>query len=233
MTRSPARSPGGVLKGLAGTALGGVLTIVGVGGVAAKGGKVGVCHRNDAGGFDYITVAPGAVSTHRKHGDLIDPDLANHLSNCGLCGNVCAAPEDATATCSAGSCGFTCNGGYEPDGAGGCQATAVCTLPLTASCETADQCCADGGDVACGPIGNLDQLQCCRPLGATCSNPGAFAECCAIIIGGGVNGRLVYCAADGTCGGPGASCIVDDVNTCAPGLVCQGEIGVNGQCVAA
>lgn len=38
---------------------------------------------------------------------------ATDSANCGACGNVCTAPEGATATCNAGACGFSCNTGLD------------------------------------------------------------------------------------------------------------------------
>ena len=39
------------------------------------------------------------------------------LNNCGACGVVCAAPENASgAACESSTCVFTCNEGYEPVG---------------------------------------------------------------------------------------------------------------------
>lgn len=106
----------GVLKGLAGTALGGVLAAVGLGEAAAKGGKVSICHHNDLGTYDYITVSQASLATHQAHGDTVT-NLTD-LANCGACGNACTAPANASATCISGSCGFTCDQGYEPNEAG-------------------------------------------------------------------------------------------------------------------
>ena len=67
---------------------------------------------------------------------------------------------------------------------------------------------------------NLGRAECRRPVGATRATPGDFDERCATLIGGGVNGRLVYCASDGTCGKPGAMCSTD-VDIRAAGLKCR------------
>jgi hypothetical protein len=107
---------------------------------------------------------------------------------------------------------------------------------LQADCTTAAQCCQDDGELACGPIGNLFQGQCCRPLGGICSTPNEFDECCAVVGGG--TGRLVTCAPNNTCGGPGAQCL--DLSTCVSGVCCGIGIAVccgtgqqcqNQQCV--
>jgi hypothetical protein len=40
-------------------------------------------------------------------------DLNSDLDNCGLCDNVCTAPDNATAVCEVGACDFICDEGYE------------------------------------------------------------------------------------------------------------------------
>ena len=101
-------------------------------------------------------------------------------------------------------------------------------LALQANCTDAAQCCQDDGALACGPIGNLGQGQCCRPFGGACSTPGEFDECCAVVPTPG-SGSLVYCAPNNTCGGPGARCTV--AATCASGVCCNN--GIDGVCCAA
>ncbi len=137
-------------------------------------------------------------------------DLTGDSDHCGACATVC--PE-SRPICAEGVCVAdveeTCTG-----------------LPLNAPCETAAQCCQDGADVACRPIEDLGQPECCRPLGAACTTSGAFNECCVAFLEGG-GARLVYCAPDGTCGGPGATC--SSSATCASGLVCLGDDPF-GQC---
>ena len=57
-------------------------------------------------------------------------DLQTDLAHCGACDNACpATPADATSTCSTGSCGLTCDAGFDDcDG----DATNGCEAPLTA-----------------------------------------------------------------------------------------------------
>ena len=184
---------------------------------------------------------------------VVCPPAANECFVAGTCApltGLCSPPvyRGEGATCSAGVCFNQACCTPRPDadfctGMGGtatnnCGQTVVCDctgLPLNAPCVTADQCCPDGAAVACGPVDNLGQPECCRPLGAACATPGGFNECCATLIrdntGAVVNGRLVICAS-GTCGGVGARCD-PFVDTCAPGLVCNadfGPFGPFGQC---
>ena len=131
----------------------------------------------------------------------------------GACGGgggacrVCASNE----TCSGGAC--VCDGG--------------CVCPtLKQNCTGAGQC-AEGceGSVACGPIGDLGRNQCCRPLGAPCSNPGQFDECCTAVFEGG-GAALVTCGPHNTCGGAGAECLFS--STGASGRCCDN--GFSGEC---
>ena len=125
LTRSlgTGRTRRGVLKALTGTAVGGVMTAVGMGGTSPRGTRLA-----SATGTHWVgmTTSPSPRAPSPPTAStvmLINPDLANDLSNCGLCGNVCPEPEDATATCSAGSCGFTCDDGFTVNEAGdGCVA---------------------------------------------------------------------------------------------------------------
>ena len=232
-TLASGQSRRGVLKGLTGTAIGGLLAAVGIGEAVAAppAGKPSKCYGDNSSCTNGKQCCSGTC-TNRTCAPVIPVDrcagvTCTATSECftpGTCsGGVCSPqnPKDSGVSCSIGTC----------DGAGTCRAPEVCTgLPLNASCATADQCCPDGAAVACGPVGNLFQPECCRPLGAACAIPGEFSECCATLIrddtGAVVNGRLVTCAS-GTCGGVGASCDTT-FNTCAPGLVCNEDFSNPG-----
>jgi len=106
----------------------GAVGLIGLKGVASAepGAKVGICHRtgSESNPYEYITVSVNAVPAHEAHGDTVT-DLTD-VGNCGACGNICTAPENATAYCGEIGCGFTCNGGYELDETGtGCVAVNV------------------------------------------------------------------------------------------------------------
>ncbi len=123
------------------------------------------------------------------------------------CGGACQS--GGCVTCNAQNCAGCCDGTT-------CKPGGDCACPaLQDDCTDAGQC-TQGceGAVACGPIGNLGRDQCCRPLGAPCSTPGDFGECCTVVEGG----NLVYCGANHTCGGPGAQC--SSSSTCASGVCC-------------
>ena len=146
---------------------------------------------------------------------------------CTTSGTSCqdGACTSQITPCDAQSCAGCCNGTT-------CKGGGACVCPaLKANCTGAGQCTPDcEGAVACGPIGNPGQDQCCRPPGGPCSTPGAFDECCAVVFEPGVSGSLVYCGPDKTCGGTGAQCSAS--STCASGVCCVGIIGF-GVCCAA
>jgi hypothetical protein len=80
-------------------------------------------------------------------------------ANCGSCGNVCTAPANGSATCTAGSpstCGFTCNSGYVLCG-GACLATSdYLTDPNNCgscghACSLATPSCVSGTCTAASP----------------------------------------------------------------------------------
>ena len=57
---------------------------------------------------------------------LVDEDfhLATDITNCGMCHHVCAVPANAIATCTTGTCGFTCRAGFhdlDGNAANGCE----------------------------------------------------------------------------------------------------------------
>jgi hypothetical protein len=49
-----------------------------------------------------------------NHGaaDGCEANTTTDAANCGSCGHACTPPANATATCAAGACDFTCNAGY-------------------------------------------------------------------------------------------------------------------------
>jgi len=104
-----------VVKGLGASALAAAAGLVGRR-AEAKSSKVNICHRTGAGTYNYISVSENAVPAHLAHGDTMT-NLTD-LNNCGACGNVCSAPENASASCNSGTCGFSCNDGYELNDAG-------------------------------------------------------------------------------------------------------------------
>lgn len=113
-----------MVKGLGASALAVAAGLVGRR-AEAKGAKVNICHRTGAGTFNYISVSENAVPAHLAHGDAVS-DLTD-IGNCGACGNACGAPENASATCNSGTCGFSCDDGYKLNEAGdACVTISLC-----------------------------------------------------------------------------------------------------------
>ncbi len=72
-----------------------------------------------------------------------ETDVTSDTMNCGMCGNACAAPANATASCTGSACGFTCDTGW-----------ADCDMDPTNGCEmdvSSDESNCGGCGVTCDP----------------------------------------------------------------------------------
>ena len=126
-------------------------------------------------------------------------DLANDSANCGGCGVTCTGTfANATAGCTAGTCGMRCNALYgDCDGstANGCERSVVNDVmncgacghqcPMGASCASG-VCACPGGQVACGNR--------CVALQSDAVNCGA----CGVACGGSYANAMPTCTA-GAC----------------------------------
>lgn len=93
------------------------------------------------GGMCEISCSPGWADCNLVSADGCEADLTQP-QYCGVCGNLCPTPGHASATCTAGSCGFDCNTGWDDcDGAApnGCE-TDLSTDP--AHCGACTNICA-------------------------------------------------------------------------------------------
>jgi FG-GAP repeat/FG-GAP-like repeat/Stigma-specific protein, Stig1 len=95
-------------------------------GPAACGGQTSLVVRRDAGRADAQDaaapdVAPDAIADVEPEAGCAANetacagtcvDTSTDLDDCGGCGHECTAPQNASATCQAGTCGFTCNAGF-------------------------------------------------------------------------------------------------------------------------
>ena len=81
-------------------------------------------------------------------------------NNCGGCNNACPAVANATPTCNGGSCGFTCNAGFQACGG-------VCSNSVGTNCETGKLGICAAGKIACSG-GSLVCAQNQQPAAETC-----------------------------------------------------------------
>jgi hypothetical protein len=180
-----------VVKGIGGGAAAAVFGLAGRRGAsAAKAAKVGLCHVEGNGSSHYIVVSGNALNAHLAHGDVVT-DLTD-TGNCGACGNACTAPENATASCTDGACGFSCNDGFELNDAGdACVAVSLCDVgfeavnggcfqitgfsgpPCSAACDNGFGNVDGSGNFLCGAVTGT-------PCGsnADCPSGQACTHCC-------------------------------------------------------
>ena len=126
-------------------------------------------------------------------------------ANCGACGHTCTAPANASATCSGGNCGFTCNAGYK-----------LCN----GSCIANDQCCGGcpAGKICCNGVCSDSDCPCGRVKisNGTCVTPcNGFGDCPGSRCAEDISGQS-YCwqgefTFDDTC---------SDDSGCAQGYFC-------------
>jgi len=129
-------------------------------------------------------------------------DTQTDVKHCGMCGKACTAPANATAGCSAGTCGIgMCNTGFgdcnssasdgcetntqtDRNNCGGCGT--VCSLANATSACTAGACTigtCNGGYADCDVVAStgcetrLNTLTNCGMCGRTCMIPNGTGDC--------------------------------------------------------
>ncbi|MFO0609192.1 MAG: hypothetical protein U0324_38870 [Polyangiales bacterium] len=158
---------------------------------ADRSNATGVC----AGTACGITCAPGFGNCDGVEANGCEADTRADPTHCGACATACMAPANATATCAAGACGFTCNAGSadcDRAAANGCE---VDTQSDRANCGACGRACAAGevcsrgvctstcgaGETNCaGSCANLNTSEAnCGACGRACANPANASASCA------------------------------------------------------
>ena len=160
-------------------------------------GDTPLCSDDGAGSFECISSCTPPAST-LCGGSCVDTNTST--SHCGRCDNPCPDPPNASPRCSSGSCGFSCDSGFDDCdsmGGSGCETslttltdcgdcgTACSRAHATATCSTR-MCrldtCNSGWDNCDSDFGNgcetsVRTLTDCGDCGTTCSRANAAAEC--------------------------------------------------------
>lgn len=98
-------------------------------------------------------------------------DLSRDSRNCGACGVSCPTPPNATAVCSAGTCGLLCHAGWDD-----------CDAMGANGCET-----------------SLSTVENCRACGASCAMPANGTATCSAMAGCDFTCDMGYCRAATSC----------------------------------
>ena len=172
-----------VLKGLAGGALGGLVSLIGIGGAEARRCRpigrncrahADCCtdHCNNDGNLYQCTCPPGLGDCD---GDGACETDVTTVTNCGACGNDCTAnqPANTVAACTNGACDYACKPGFascDGDASNGCETN----LNRYATCGSCTNNCAtrpEGYSCSGG--------QCiCRSEYTYCCDTCTFGGCC-------------------------------------------------------
>ncbi len=181
-----------------------------------------------------------------------ETNTVTSVLHCGGCGRACAARANATVTCAAGACGFTCNAGFaDCDGiaANGCEVNILTTAGNCGRCGNA--CSTANGTSACSAgvcgigacnvgFANCDGLVatgCEVDLRSNSSNCGSCTTVCAAPVGGSVACTASACVrtcptgqtnCGGTCRATGATCASAGTGGCAQSgtVICSGTTAV-------
>ena len=157
-------------------------------------------------------------------------------ANCGSCAHVCTAGSNASATCTAGACGFACNSGYV-------NCTGTCTSESGTNCGTCGNTCNKANEsgvcttstCACNTnFGNCDGNAangCEADLTSTTANCGACGTNCTTNVAhvtGGVSCSASACTYSGSCSTGYGDCDGNAANGCETNLYASATCGTCG-----
>jgi hypothetical protein len=112
-----------------------------------------------SGACQLLTCASGFDDCDGVPTNGCEAHTDDDASQCDSCGNACPIPANASATCTAGTCGYERDADHldcESDGSNGCETTPAVNVTSCGACGTS---CMAGGECAGGHCG--------RPLGTT------------------------------------------------------------------
>jgi hypothetical protein len=114
--------------------------------------------------------------------------LQTDTNHCGGCNTVCTAPQNATSTCSGGTCGVVCDPGFadcDGDPSNGCEANLQGDASNCGTCGHAcsgDKPACASGTCGCAPPPDASYLDSC----SNCSQSGDVITCeCCLTLGAG------------------------------------------------
>ncbi|MBI5534497.1 MAG: hypothetical protein HY898_17360 [Deltaproteobacteria bacterium] len=150
--------------------------------------------------IQVCTAGFGNCDANESNGCETNVDIST--LHCGNCTTTCATPNNATASCTAGTCGFNCNGGWsdcDSSSANGCEintdsdathcgtCTTVCTAAHATSNCVSGQCgiasCAGGyancdNNIANGcEVNTMSDTGHCGNCSTNCAVPNAQVAC--------------------------------------------------------
>jgi alpha-tubulin suppressor-like RCC1 family protein len=156
-------------------------------------------------GFGRCT--DGYADCNGRAEDGCEADTRSSPAHCGMCGQACAAPSNATATCDRGACGFACAPGFadcDRDASNGCE---VDTRTASGHCGACGNNCSAAGNATATCVAGRCEFGACDRGYGNCD--GSLANGCETPLAT----NRAHC---GACG-----------NACAADQVCS-----EGRCAA-
>lgn len=148
----------------------------------------------------------GFANCNGSFADGCEVVLSSNSSNCNACGTVCPTRSNATTTCTAGVCSFTCLTGFsncDGNNANGCE-TSITTITNCGGCGTVCPTRANATTTCSGGICSFN----CNSGFADCN--GTSSDGCEIALLTNIN----------NCGACGNSCptVANATSTCVAGV---------------